>query len=79
MPFGVRQSSAAQTNINRARARDSGLCTAAQPVAFCSLAASISLSLIHRSCCAANDIQLVSPPRRAAKILGQLKPQVKQA
>jgi hypothetical protein len=56
MPFGVRQSSAAQTNINRARARDSGLCTAAQPVAFCSLAASISLSLIHRSCCAANDI-----------------------
>ncbi len=43
MPFGVRHSSAAQTNINRARARDSGLCTASQPVAFCSLAVNLSL------------------------------------
>lgn len=56
MPFGVRQSSAAQTNINRARAHDSGLCTASQPVAFCSLAVNLSLPCIYRSCCAAKNI-----------------------
>jgi hypothetical protein len=45
MPLSVQHSSTAQTDVNRARARDSGVCTAAQPVAYCSLAVSISLSL----------------------------------